>query len=763
MMWLVLVSQTYTYGLNHEALTGAQRVGSAFIDGENALTFQLLNLNLGYSNTLYTPPALGVEGKPLYATNYFGLGYALSVFEASVILPYSADFLHSVTGPGDEYYMGYGFGDLKINLKVGKAFYENKFAAGLRGFLTLPTGEKPYLTSANDTLNFPFMATAYADKGGLYRPLANYGITYGFGGLFSYQSYPVRLDFEGLYTVGDTAQGDELLTLGAAALFHVGAIKPYAELVYFKPMSSTYKDSSALLLGFGFKFGYPNFHFTIGAEKPLIHHNGPFGMAYANTFRPTWTFWLNANYTYEAGVPKVEYGDLIVVVKDEETQNPIPGASVVLPEKGDSLTTDVTGKAEFSKVVPGSYNLKVMAKDYVPETRLINVTPGKMEIVILLKKIKKGTLTIVVKDANTGAPVYAEVVLFKDNEKIKEGYTNKETGTIIFKNLEPGVYSYNIKADNYVPHSDVVEIKAGPVIEEINLKPVKKEPIELVKVTGKVTDLEGKPLKGVKVIANGRTAYTDDLGFYEIDSLYTGVIKLGAVAEGYIPYSEIIEVNEPGVITKNITLRPEKKAEVQTGKVIITVLDKETKEPVKAEIEVIGTDVSGTTNDDGEFVIELGPGEYAVKIKPLEKNYLTMIKNITIEKGKTKTVIAEVAKKGFKIKIRKIYFDTGKATIKPESYPILEEVCRILKEYPNVMVEVEGHTDTRGPAEYNLRLSQARADAVKDWLISHGCISPDRIKAIGYGESRPEVFPERTPEDYQRNRRVVIRFIGEAQ
>jgi len=79
------------------------------------------------------------------------------------------------------------------------------------------------------------------------------------------------------------------------------------------------------------------------------------------------------------------------------------------------------------------------------------------------------------------------------------------------------------------------------------------------------------------------------------------------------------------------------------------------------------------------------------------------------------------------------------------------------------MVEVEGHTDTRGSAEYNLRLSQARANAVKDWLVSHGCISPDRIKAIGYGETRPEVYPERTPEDYQRNRRVVIKFVGSAE
>ncbi len=760
MMWLVL-AQTFTYGLNHEALTGAQRVGSAFIDGENALTFQLLNLNLGYSNNLYSPSGIGTSGKPLYVTNYFGLGYALSVFEASVIMTYNADFLHSTTYPGKDYYLGYGFGDLKVNLKVGKELIEDKFAAGLRGFITFPTGEKKYFTSARDTVDIPLISTAYADKGGLYRPFANDGISYGFGGLLSYFSYPLRFDLEATYSSMDTVKKDELLTVGGAALFHVGYIKPYLEVVYFRPL---YKpDSMALLVGFGFKFGYPNLHFSIGAEKPVIHHAGAFGLPYSNNFKPTWTFWLNANYTYEAGVPKAKYGDIIVLVKDEETEHPITNASVILEEKGDSTTTDATGKAIFNRVVVGTYTLKVSAPDYVPESRLINVTEGKSEISVLLKKIKKGTLTLVVKDAGTGTPIYAQVSLFKDNEKIKEGYTNKETGTIIFKNLEPGVYSYSVKAEGYSPKTDVVELTAGPVVKEVGLNPIKKEVAKFVKLTGKVTDVDGNPISGAQVTANGRTVTTDNLGFYEIDSLPLGVIKLGVIADGFVPYSEIIEAGKEGTIVKNITLRPKKKEEVQTGKVILTVLDKATKEPVKAHIEVVGTDISGTTNDEGEFVIELAPGEYAVKIKPTAPNYITMLKTINVEKGKTKTVIAEVAKKGFKIKIRKIYFDTGKATIKPESYPILEEVCKVLKEYPNVIVEVEGHTDTRGSAEYNLRLSQARADAVRDWLISHGCITPDRVRAVGYGETRPEVYPERTPEDYQRNRRVVIRFIGEAK
>ena len=756
MMWMVL-AQTITYGLNYEGLTGAQRISSAFIDGENALTLQLFNFNLGYSNTPYNAP--GTSGKPLYMTDYLGLGYAMSAFELSVILNYSADFVRPVSG--NDYYMGYGFGDVKLNLKVGRRLLNDRLAGGLKGFILFPTGEKRYFNNAVDTVSIPFVSTVYADKGGIYRPFANNGVAYGFSGLLSFYSYPFRMDIEASYFSGDTVKNDELLTVGSALLLHVGFFKPYMELVYFRPLSDA--DSTALLLGMGLKMGYPRFHFTIGAEKPLIHHEGSFGLSYSNTFKPSWTFWINANYTYEAGVPKTKYGDIIVLVRDEETEHPINNASVILEEKGDSTTTDISGKAVFTKVVVGTYTLKVSAPDYIPESRILNVSEGKSEITILLKKIKKGTLTLVVKDAETGSPLYAKVSLFKDNEKIKEGFTNKETGTIIFKNLEPGLYSYNVKAEGYVVNSDVVEVSTGPVVEEVKLRPIeKKEKVKMVKITGKVTDTEGNPLSGVKVSANGKTTTTDDLGFYEIDSLPVGVIKLGVIAEGYLPYSDVIEVEEEGTIVKNITLKPKEK-KVQTGKVILTVVDKSTKEPVKAQIEVVGTDITGTTNEKGEFVIELAPGEYAVKVKPLASNYISMLKTINVEKGKTKTVIAEVAKKGFKIKIRKIYFDTGKATIKPESYPILEEVCKVLKEYPNVIVEVEGHTDTRGSAEYNLRLSQARADAVRDWLISHGCITPDRIRAVGYGETRPEVYPERTPEDYKKNRRVVIRFIGEAK
>jgi outer membrane protein OmpA-like peptidoglycan-associated protein len=81
-----------------------------------------------------------------------------------------------------------------------------------------------------------------------------------------------------------------------------------------------------------------------------------------------------------------------------------------------------------------------------------------------------------------------------------------------------------------------------------------------------------------------------------------------------------------------------------------------------------------------------------------------------------------------------------------------------LQENPTLRVEIAGHTDSDGSELYNLRLSQARAQAVVDYLVSRG-ISPDRLVARGYGESRP-VAPNDTPENKQKNRRTELKILG---
>lgn len=101
-----------------------------------------------------------------------------------------------------------------------------------------------------------------------------------------------------------------------------------------------------------------------------------------------------------------------------------------------------------------------------------------------------------------------------------------------------------------------------------------------------------------------------------------------------------------------------------------------------------------------------------------------------------------------------VSFDFDKAVIRPQDYAILDQNIVALKEWGDVDVEVAGHTCSIGTDEYNLGLSQRRAEAVRNYLVSKG-VSADRLTVRGYGESRP-AFSNATREGRSQNRRVEL-------
>lgn len=107
-----------------------------------------------------------------------------------------------------------------------------------------------------------------------------------------------------------------------------------------------------------------------------------------------------------------------------------------------------------------------------------------------------------------------------------------------------------------------------------------------------------------------------------------------------------------------------------------------------------------------------------------------------------------------------IYFDVNKSDVKPAMRARLSEIARALATVPNQRVLVEGHTDSDGTSEYNLQLSRLRAGSVRSVLVAGG-VSPDRIEAQGYGETRP-VATNATAAGKAQNRRVEIVIEGMA-
>jgi len=113
----------------------------------------------------------------------------------------------------------------------------------------------------------------------------------------------------------------------------------------------------------------------------------------------------------------------------------------------------------------------------------------------------------------------------------------------------------------------------------------------------------------------------------------------------------------------------------------------------------------------------------------------------------------------FRKAMQGIQFETAKATIKPVSFPILNQIVAILEMDTTYRLEIAGHTDNQGDHDKNMKLSQDRAQAVVDYLINHG-ISADRLKAVGYGPDRP-IADNSTKQGRTENRRVEFNLVYE--
>ena len=199
-----------------------------------------------------------------------------------------------------------------------------------------------------------------------------------------------------------------------------------------------------------------------------------------------------------------------------------------------------------------------------------------------------------------------------------------------------------------------------------------------------------------------------------------------------------------------------------------TVSDAATGQKVSAQIQVIdlqtGEAVAATTSDGrtGAYMVSL-PAATNYAIHASAKGYLFHSQNIDLAPGTTvwREIDASIAlsriESGQLIALRNVFFATGKSDLLPASQVELDKVAALLKANPTIGVELGGHTDNVGSAEDNLRLSQARAEAVMRYLVGQG-IEAQRLTPKGYGESRP-VADNATEEGRQQNRRTELKIL----
>ncbi len=243
---------------------------------------------------------------------------------------------------------------------------------------------------------------------------------------------------------------------------------------------------------------------------------------------------------------------------------------------------------------------------------------------------------------------------------------------------------------------------------------------------------------------------SDTEGAFTFPELEPGTYKLTAQATDYKPYTVDLLVKAGETTPISVVLVPVPKE----GTLVLNIIDIESKEQMAATVTVGDMESEQT---DGKYKKIMKPGSYTLKVMATAKDYLPYERRVQVEAGKTLELEVALVKKEFKIVLPQVYFETAKSTIKPESYPILDGAAETIKTVftgsATVRIEIQGHTDSRGSDDYNLKLSQDRAQSVMDYLLINHELPAARLMARGYGESRP-VASNDNPEGRQKNRRV---------
>jgi outer membrane protein OmpA-like peptidoglycan-associated protein len=285
--------------------------------------------------------------------------------------------------------------------------------------------------------------------------------------------------------------------------------------------------------------------------------------------------------------------------------------------------------------------------------------------------------------------------------------------------------------------------------------------VPIATISGKVYDTETQePIVATVTIpgADVDSVQTKTDGTYKI-SLAPGNYRVHVDAPDYRWKEQGIILKDGAELIVDFHLN---KIEVIAGTVTGKVSDAETGKPIPATITFANSKTFTVTTDSttGIYKVTLPPATYSVKAEA--EYYIMESAPLILAKDETKLqnfILKPVPKVGEKIVLKGIYFDFNSATIKPTSYPVLDDAAKVLKAKPKMRIEIGGHTDSVGSDSYNQKLSYQRAQSVKYYLVRYHAIDPSRIEVRGYGESQP-IGDNRTIAGRELNRRIEFRILS---
>lgn len=242
-------------------------------------------------------------------------------------------------------------------------------------------------------------------------------------------------------------------------------------------------------------------------------------------------------------------------------------------------------------------------------------------------------------------------------------------------------------------------------------------------------------------------------GFYT-HRIPAGEVPVTIVAPGYRNASAMVVLGREQSATLDFALVP------NLGTLSGSVKDGQGR-PVEGAQVTIGssTPVTTATSSAGVFTAQVEAGTWPVAVQA--DGYIADNKSITAIANETVRVeftLRAALREGEVMSFDNIYFDSGSANIKPESYPVLDSVAILLRDNPTARVQVAGHTDSDGSDSSNQTLSERRAQSVFQYLVSKG-IAGNRLTTVGYGEASP-VVPNDSAANKARNRRIEFTVLS---
>ncbi len=366
-----------------------------------------------------------------------------------------------------------------------------------------------------------------------------------------------------------------------------------------------------------------------------------------------------------------------------------------------------------------------------------------------------GEIAGTVTDARTGVGLAANIS-FPENARLAP-LTADANGVFRVKKVPVGVVVVEVTADGYQRQAVPIEVRTGTTAQyQFKLRPL----VTYGVIAGTVVDATTSRPLVANIEFPGTTIPTqtsdEATGAFRLDDVPVGVYSVTARVPGYFPATLTVKVEEGQVAAPAFSLTPEAMKATITGR----VSDKKDNSPLAATVSFPNTGVPDVATDPatGVYSAEIPVGSYAVTVTA--DGYISQSAAVVLQKDKPMVKDFGLVKEGMAITLRGIYFDVNKTTIKPESRPALEDAAKILKENPSIRVEIQGHTDSQGSDEYNLKLSDGRAWAVVNFLVQNLGIEQGRLTAKGYGESRP-VADNSTAEGRALNRRVEFVILGQ--